>query len=110
MRATDIYVNSSVSESFPNGLLEAMTCGCCAIGSRVGGIPELITHGEDGLVFDSARQEDLTNMLRLAVTDRELREKMQAKAIVTARERFSIAIAARRVEALYEELLAPSVH
>ncbi len=41
MRTLDIYINSSSSESFPNGLLEAMACGCCPIGSNVGGIPEL---------------------------------------------------------------------
>jgi len=106
MRATDIYVNSSVSESFPNGVLEAMACGCCAIGSKVGGIPELITHREDGLIFDSGRLDDLAAMLRLAASDGPLRERMQAKAVETARERFSIAIAARRVEGLYEELLS----
>jgi L-malate glycosyltransferase len=106
MRATDIYINSSASESFPNGLLEAMACGCCAIGSNVGGIPELITHREDGLIFDSSQLDDLAAMLHLAVTDQALRENLQAKAIETARERFSIAIAARRVESLYEALLS----
>jgi glycosyltransferase involved in cell wall biosynthesis len=106
MRAIDVYINSSVSESFPNGLLEAMACGCCVIGSNVGGIPELITHREDGLIFDSGRPDDLATKLRLAVGDRELREKLQAKAIETASQRFSIAIAARRVENLYEDLLS----
>jgi glycosyltransferase involved in cell wall biosynthesis len=106
MRAIDIYVNSSRSESFPNGLLEAMACGCCAIGSKVGGIPELITHREDGLIFDSERHEDLTAMLRLAVADPQLRRKMQTRGIETAHQRFSIAVAAERVGALYEELLA----
>jgi glycosyltransferase involved in cell wall biosynthesis len=106
MRAIDIYVNCSVSESFPNGLLEAMACGCCAIGSKVGGIPELITHREDGLIFDSGRLDDLAAMLHLAASDGPLRERLQAKAVATARERFSIAIAARRVEGLYEELLS----
>jgi L-malate glycosyltransferase len=106
MRAIDIYINSSVSESFPNGLLEAMACGCCAIGSSVGGIPELITHGEDGLIFDSGRADDLTAKLGLAVGDEELREKLQANAVETASQRFSMAIATRRVENLYEDLLS----
>ena len=39
LRTLDVYINSSHSESFPNALLEAMACGCCVIGSRVGGIP-----------------------------------------------------------------------
>jgi glycosyltransferase involved in cell wall biosynthesis len=106
MRAIDIYINSSVSESFPNGLLEAMACGCCVIGSKVGGIPELITHKEDGLIFDSNRPDDLASLLRLAANDRELRQKLQAKAVDTASQRFSIAIATQRVESLYEDLLS----
>jgi len=106
MRAIDIYVNSSLSESFPNGLLEAMACGCCVIGSNVGGIPELITHMQDGLIFDAGRSEDLSAMLGLAATDSQLRQKLQMKAAETAHQRFSIALAAQRVGALYEELLA----
>lgn len=106
MRAIDIYINSSVSESFPNGLLEAMACGCAVIGSKVGGIPELITHGEDGLIFDSGWLEDLTAQLGLAAGDAELRKKLQRNAVDTARERFSIGIATRRVESLYADLLS----
>jgi len=74
--------------------------------TAVGGIPELVTHGEDGLIFDSGRIEDLTAMLRLAAGDQSLREKLQAQAVETARQRFSIAVSTRRVESLYEELLS----
>ncbi|MGA8029552.1 MAG: glycosyltransferase family 4 protein [Bryobacteraceae bacterium] len=105
MRSIDIYVNSSSSESFPNGLLEAMACGCCVIGSNVGGIPELVTHMADGLVFDSRSADTLTDMLRLAVSDVNLRQKLREQAAVTARERFSIRITLQRTEALYQTLL-----
>ncbi len=105
MRTMDIYINSSSSESFPNGLLEAMACGCCPIGSRIGGIPELITHGENGLTFDSSSLESLTEALRMVVSDAGLRQRFKDKAWETARERFSMSIALRRTEALYDELL-----
>jgi L-malate glycosyltransferase len=105
MRRMDIYINSSYSESFPNALLEAMACGCCVIGSNVGGIPELITHLEDGLVFESKDQTDLTEKLILAVKNADLRQKMRSQAVRTAHERFSMAIALERTERLYESLL-----
>jgi glycosyltransferase involved in cell wall biosynthesis len=105
MRMIDIYINSSYSESFPNGLLEAMACGCCPIGSRVGGIPELITHGENGLTFDSDSLEGLTEALYAVVSDAGLRQKFKDKAWETARDRFAMPIALRRTEALYDELL-----
>lgn len=105
MQGMDIYINSSSSESFPNALLEAMACGCCVIGSNVGGIPELITHTEDGLVFDSGNAAHLTEMLRRAVTDESLRQKMRQQAVVTAHQRFSIGLTLRRTEDLYQSLL-----
>jgi glycosyltransferase involved in cell wall biosynthesis len=105
MRGLDIYVNCSSSESFPNGLLEAMACGCCVIGSQVGGIPELITHGHDGLLFDTAKPEDLAVMLRLAATDKTLRDSLRQQAADTARERFAMPLTATRMEAFYESLL-----
>jgi glycosyltransferase involved in cell wall biosynthesis len=105
MRTLDIYINSSSSESFPNGLLEAMACGCCPIGSNVGGIPELITHMQDGLIFDSKKPEELTAMMRMAVLDSGLRTRFREQAAITARERFSMKMALERTESLYLKVL-----
>jgi glycosyltransferase involved in cell wall biosynthesis len=105
MRTLDIYINSSSSESFPNGLLEAMACGCCPIGSNVGGIPELIRHMQNGLIFDSKKPEELTAMMRMAVLDSELRNRFREQAAATAREQFSMEIALARTEALYLKVL-----
>jgi len=104
-RSMDIFVLPSRSESFPNALLEAMACGCCAIGSRVGGIPELIEHGENGLLFDSGDAAQLADALTLVVRDEALRQRLSAEAARTARDRFSMAIATRRMQSLYESLL-----
>jgi glycosyltransferase involved in cell wall biosynthesis len=106
MRSMDIYINSSSSESFPNGVLEAMASGCCVIGSNVGGIPELITHLADGFIFESDKPEQLTDMLRLAVSDTPLRQKLREEAVNTAHRRFSMKLTLERMETLYESLLA----
>ena len=105
MRGMDIYINSSSIESFPNGLLEAMASGCCVIGSKVGGIPELVTHLEDGLLFNSESRDQLTEMLKLAIGDAELRQKLRGEAVTTAHDRFSMEIALQRMQDLYEKLL-----
>lgn len=52
MRAMDIFVLPSLSEAFSNSLLEAMACGCCVVGSRVGGTPELIGENSRGLLLN----------------------------------------------------------
>ncbi len=108
MRGIDIFVNASSIESFPNAVLEAMACGCCVIGSNVGGLPELITHEQDGLVFESTRQDDLAAAIRLASSQPELRQRLRQQAVVTAQRRFSMKVALERTEALYESLLDPS--
>ncbi len=106
MRALDIFVISSESESFPNGLLEAMACGCASIGSRVGGIPELINPGVSGLLFESKSVPDLAVALTQLIQDPALRERLAQQAAIEARDKFSIEAFARRNEALYEKLLA----
>ena len=82
-----------------------MACGCCVIGSNVGGLPELITNREDGLVFESSSVAELTAALRLAAGDAELRQRLRREAVLTAHDRFSMKITLERTEALYESLL-----
>ena len=107
MRGIDIFVNASSIESFPNAVLEAMACGCCVIGSKVGGIPELITHNEDGLLFESTSLPDLTAAIRVAASVPDLRARLRQQAVLTAHRRFSMTITLERTEALYESLLDP---
>jgi len=107
MRGMDIFVNASSIESFPNAVLEAMACGCCVIGSNVGGIPELITNDRDGLVFESTSPADLTAAIRRAAGEPELRQRLRQQAVVTAHQRFSMKVTLDRTEALYESLLDP---
>jgi glycosyltransferase involved in cell wall biosynthesis len=105
LRAMDIFVLSSDSESFPNALLEAMACGCCVIGSNVGGVPELIQDGENGLLFRTGDVNDLVAKLARVIQSRELRDRLGSSAARSARESFSMEIAVRKTESLYEELL-----
>jgi glycosyltransferase involved in cell wall biosynthesis len=106
MRAIDIFVMSSESESFPNALLEAMASGCTPVGSRVGGIPELISPDQTGLLFDSGDVEGLARSLAQLIQDEPLRRRLSQASVQSARETFSMEINAGRNQALYETLLA----
>jgi len=108
LRAIDIFVLPSVSEAFSNALLEAMACGCCPLGSRVGGTPELIADGESGLLFAPGDAADLAGKLALVIRQAPLRQRFAAAAAALARERLSIQIAVRRMEELYGALLEGS--
>jgi len=106
MWSMDIFVVSSDTESFPNALLEAMACGCCAIGSKVGGIPELITDGSTGLLFPAGDSAALEQALVRIITDVGLRQQLAKAAQVRSHGSFSMDAAARRTEALYDWLLS----
>jgi len=104
LRAIDIFVLPSRSEAFSNSLLEAMACGCCPVASRVGGNPELIRHGENGMLFDAGDAGQLSAVLENLAAMRVLRQQLAAAARRTAEE-FSITHSARRMEEIYTELI-----
>jgi glycosyltransferase involved in cell wall biosynthesis len=105
LRAMDIFVLPSISEAFSNALLEAMACGCCPVGSRVGGTPELITEGECGLLFEPGHADDLAAKLAWLVSQEPLRRRFGAAAAAVARDQLSIDRNVRRMENLYGTLL-----
>lgn len=105
MRAMDIFVLPSFSEAFSNSLLEAMACGCCVVGSRVGGTPELIGENSRGLLFEKGNSQDLANQLTKLIEDEGLRAEFGRRAAQHARENLSIEIAAKRTAEIYDRLL-----
>ena len=106
MRQIDIFVLSSESESFPNALLEAMACGCCPIASAVGGVPELITDGQNGLLCPPNDVERFATTLQRVVADAQLRERLRLAAARTARDQFSAERYVDCTTELYRRLLA----
>lgn len=53
LQGFDVFLLPSLKEGLPYALLEAGSAGLTVIASNVGGIPEIITHGETGLLIDS---------------------------------------------------------
>ena len=60
----DVYIQPSRTEGLPKALLEAMSRGCPAIGTNVGGIPELL---ERGAIYEAGEIEGLNRLLRESV-------------------------------------------
>jgi L-malate glycosyltransferase len=105
MRAIDIFVSSSRSEAFSNSILEAMACGCCVIGSRVGGTPELIEDEVRGLLFTPGDANELADKLLRLVHDAQTRRRFGAAASKFATENLNIQIAATRTMEIYTSIL-----
>jgi glycosyltransferase involved in cell wall biosynthesis len=108
MRTIDIYVLPSLSEAFSNALLEAMACGCCPVGSRVGGTPELIADGERGLLFEPGNVEDLAAKLSLLIENPSLRRRYADASAAFAHGTLDIRMAAAQLADRYTALLERS--
>jgi L-malate glycosyltransferase len=106
LHAIDIFVLPSLSEALSNALMEAMACGCCVAASRVGGNPELVAHGETGMLFEPRGAAGLAEVLRLLVRDPVRRGELASNAARLIHSRFSLAAAARRMGEIYTALLA----
>lgn len=102
LRSFDIFVLCSRSEAFPNALLEAMACGCCVAGSRVGGIPEMIGDNERGLLFQSGDVGDMAEKLTMLIQDKQLRDKLRTRSAEFAKTGFGIETATRRMAEIYK--------
>jgi len=68
----DLFVLPSHSEGCPNVLLEAMAAGVPVIAAAVGGIPEIVTHGQNAILVKKRNPEDLASAAALLLHDREL--------------------------------------
>jgi N-acetyl-alpha-D-glucosaminyl L-malate synthase BshA len=88
IRLADAILMPSEMESFGLAALEAMACGVPAVATRVGGVPELITDGEDGFLEAVGDVAGMSEKAVRLLTDEGLRARMGAAARLTATTRF----------------------
>lgn len=100
----DLFVLPSLVEGLPIALLEAMAAGLPAIASAVGGVPEVIDHGRNGLLVPPREPSAIEEAVAALVADLETRRHLSAAARQTVRERFSISAMARSYEMVYARL------
>ncbi|MBP9854238.1 MAG: glycosyltransferase family 4 protein [Candidatus Omnitrophica bacterium] len=72
----NVFVMPSRQEGLGLSVMEAQACGCCVIGSRVGGIPSLIQDGQTGFLVEPGNADELSEKIIMALTDREMSEKI----------------------------------
>ncbi len=88
--AHDVFVLPSHQEGLPNALLEAMAAGLPVVATRVGSIPDAVTHGHDGLLIEVGDVEGLTASIQQLVSDTERTRAMGRSARATVASRYDI--------------------
>lgn len=102
LRESDLFVLPSYHEGLPISLLEAMAAGLPVIATRVGGIPEVIRDGEQGLLIPPGDVDALVGAIRRLIDDPALRSRLGGAARAAARQRLDIRGAAREFKRIYE--------
>lgn len=105
MSSIDILVLPSLEEPFGRVLIEAMAAGKPVLASSVGGIPEIVDHGENGLLFEKGDMETLSNYLREMSTLPEKYADFGEKGRMKVQEYFSIDAQIRNIAELYSGIL-----
>jgi glycosyltransferase involved in cell wall biosynthesis len=100
-----VAVLPSLREAQGIAILEAMARCRPIVATRVGGIPEVITDGIDGLLVPPADPEALAAAIGLLLTDTALARRLGEAGYRTVADRFSIDAQVRRIETVYAEEL-----
>lgn len=94
----DVLALPSFQEPFGRAVIEAMALGTPVVATRVGGIPEIITDGQTGLLVPPGDPAALASAIARLIDDRRLAETMADEAVRQVRDRFDARGVARRVE------------
>jgi glycosyltransferase involved in cell wall biosynthesis len=85
-------------------MLEAMAAGCAVVASSVGGIPETIVDGDNGLLAPPRDEAALAAALARAMGDGALRARLAQRARATIAQHYSTEVVCGQLSALYREL------
>lgn len=101
----DLFVMPSVQDNLPNTVMEAMACGAPVVGFRVGGIPDMVRHGENGLLVPTGDVRALSEAIHTLLSDDERRICMGKAGRAIAEREYSCKLQGERYLDLYRSIL-----
>ena len=99
-----IYCLASYGEGFPMGVLDAWAYGIPCVVTPVGGLPDIITEGENALTFSPGDTETLAKQLERMITDDSLREKIEKESLNLSQTTFNINTINQQLDKIYSSL------
>ena len=102
--AADIFTIPSLQDNLPNTVLEAMACGTPVVGFAVGGVPDMIREGVNGLLV-SASNVPALHVAMVNLLNNAGREDIRANCRRVAVEEYSLELQARQYSELYKALI-----
>jgi len=109
LQASDIFAFPSVFEALGLSLLEAAACGLPCLGSRTGGIVDVIEDGASGFLIEPGNRAEWVAKLEALAVDLSLRQAMGACARRRVVERFEVEDSAARYRSLFAEVASSAL-
>jgi glycosyltransferase involved in cell wall biosynthesis len=107
LQAADALVLSSAWEGLPNSVMEALSAGKPIVATRVGGVPELVHDGEDGLLVQPGNPQALSDaMRRMMEMSGEQRKRMGEAGRIHIRKEYDMTRVIEQWEGLFVELMS----
>ncbi len=97
----------SYYEGLPMSVIEAMGYGCISVASNVGGIPEIITDNENGILVQPKNSSDLAEKMAGIINDPDRVCKIKQNAYKKVSEYYSMDVVLTKLMSVYSELLSP---
>ena len=103
--AADVFVAPSIQDNLPNTVIEAIACGTPSVAFKIGGMPEIIEHQQNGYLAQPYDIEDLARGIVWLLEDKEKHQKLGDRARAKAEQKFTLELQARRYTSLYNEIM-----
>lgn len=100
----DVSVLCSLSEGFPNSLIEGMAAARAVVATPVGGVTDAVTDGINGILVSVDEPIQLVRALQMLESDTSLRNRLGQAGREVARERFRQEVVIEKLSTLYEVL------
>ncbi len=109
LAACDVVCIPSRSEAFGRVAIEAFACGVPVVTSAVGGLTEIVTHGETGLLVEYGKRDDLARAIMTLLENPDLRARLATAARDEAKARYHESVYQSRIVAMVEQVLQRNV-
>lgn len=103
-RTSTIFCLPSYAEGFPMAVLDAWAYGLPVITTPVGGIPDIVVDGKNGLLFTPGDTDTLAMKLESLITDKELRRSLSEEAYKLSRNEFSLKTLSDKLSQIYNAI------